>query len=145
MKLTKERYDQIKNEIQHIFDSGANEIRIFNMVDEIINSIPDPIPPDIDRMAETVMGKINGCHTLIWGDGFPLYSEDVIRLSLRTAIASVVGENTELDKLKAEYKQLLSDEYEEAIIYAAAHGWKSSRHKKGVELREAIKRHETND
>jgi len=32
--------EQLRVEIQHIFDSGANELRIFEMVESFINSRP---------------------------------------------------------------------------------------------------------
>jgi hypothetical protein len=30
--------ERLKKEIQHIFDSGANEVRVFNMVNAFVNS-----------------------------------------------------------------------------------------------------------
>ena len=35
--MTDQEKTDLKIEIQHIFDSGANEIRIFNMVEALIN------------------------------------------------------------------------------------------------------------
>jgi hypothetical protein len=45
---------------------------------------------------------------------------------------------TALGKAEKEYEQLLADEHEEVIRYAAAHGWKSTRHERGAELRAII-------
>lgn len=39
--MTKEQEQQLKSEIQHIFDSGANEIRIFEMVKLFIDQLND--------------------------------------------------------------------------------------------------------
>lgn len=44
----------------------------------------------------------------------------------------------ELGMLEKEHKQLIDDEYEECVRYAAAHGWESSRHEKGMELKSKI-------
>lgn len=45
---------------------------------------------------------------------------------------------TALAKAEKEYEQLLADEHEEVIRYAAAHGWKSTKHERGAELRAII-------
>lgn len=44
----------------------------------------------------------------------------------------------ELSELEKEYKALIDAEYEEAVSFAAVHGWKSSRYEKGKELRGKI-------
>lgn len=41
----------------------------------------------------------------------------------------------ELGVLEKEHQQLIDDEYEECVRYAASHGWKSSRHERGMELK----------
>lgn len=46
--------------------------------------------------------------------------------------------SNDLQELNAEYQKLLEDEYEEAVRYASAHGWKSQRVEKGIELRQKI-------
>jgi len=43
-----------------------------------------------------------------------------------------------LSEAEQELKKLVDDEYEEAVRYAAAHGWKSTRHEKGKELKAKI-------
>ena len=44
-----------------------------------------------------------------------------------------------LSELQKEYQKLIDGEYEEAVRFASIHGWKSSRHEKGKELRAKIK------
>jgi len=47
-------------------------------------------------------------------------------------------DSIELSEAEQELKKLIDDEYEETVRYAAAHGWKSSRHEKGKELKAKI-------
>lgn len=49
-----------------------------------------------------------------------------------------IQDSLALASAEKEYTKLLSDEREEVIRYASAHGWKSSRHERGVELRKII-------
>ena len=53
--MTKEEQEELKNEIQHIFDSGANEIRIFEMVKMFIDnrSVVNNLP--IDSVSDCVI------------------------------------------------------------------------------------------
>lgn len=43
-----------------------------------------------------------------------------------------------LSEAEKELKKLVDDEYEETVRYAAAHGWKSTRHEKGKDLKAQI-------
>jgi len=53
MNMTKDEKEELELEIQHIFDSGANEIRIFEMVVNFIDSrqgtfhTQEPIDPPL--------------------------------------------------------------------------------------------------
>jgi hypothetical protein len=50
--ITKKDEKDLKSEIQHIFDSGANEVRVFEMVKTFINSRYKPRflePEDCDH------------------------------------------------------------------------------------------------
>ena len=47
-------------------------------------------------------------------------------------------DSIELSEAEQELKKLIDDEYEETVRYAAAHGWKSTRHEKGKELKVKI-------
>jgi len=60
-----------------------------------------------------------------------------------TAAKSEGQQSAELVEAKAEYQKLIDDEYEEVVRIAAAHGWKSSRHEKGIELRKKIEQLKT--
>lgn len=61
--MLKKEQEELKNEIQHIFDSGANEIRIFEMVKMFIDnrSVVNNLPIDFvsfslrDKIAMEVM------------------------------------------------------------------------------------------
>ena len=69
--------EQLRVEIQHIFDSGANEIRIFEMVKRFIES--RPIITNSDRLTmrdEFAKSAINSLMTLTpLVNGYPVSSK----------------------------------------------------------------------
>lgn len=72
------------------------------------------------------------------GKSYPILHVSRIYDEWQSLKQSQSGKENELSKLEKEYRELLDAEYEEAIRYASAHGWKSSRYEMGKELREKI-------
>ncbi len=59
--MTKQDEQSLKNEIQHIFDSGANEVRIFEMVKTFIEKRGQALYiHDVSNNAEYTSGYKDG-------------------------------------------------------------------------------------
>lgn len=62
--MTDKEQEDLKNEIKHIFDSGANEVRVFEMVKNFINQFrsfsscsnerADNLEEELNRLKEFV-------------------------------------------------------------------------------------------
>ena len=69
MKIKPEHLEQLEKEVQHIFDSGANEIRVYEMIQTFIERrgkvlfIPDVLGQSEQLPDENLYQPCNGCTT----------------------------------------------------------------------------------
>jgi len=67
MKIKPEHLEQLEKEVQHIFDSGANEIRVYEMIQTFIERrgkvlfIPDVLGQSEQLPDENLYQPCNGC------------------------------------------------------------------------------------
>ena len=68
MQIKPEHLEQLELEVQHIFDSGANEERVYNMIQAFIEKrgkalfIPIVVDSEVELCGETDYGKVVAIH-----------------------------------------------------------------------------------